>query len=69
MIDVLTSTIENIVAQKNELEGLEDGEIPAQMFYDGYDNRIVCKWGVELLGWTEEKIENPAKITTVLGLR
>lgn len=39
------------------------------MNYDSYEDRIVCKWGVELVGWTEDVIENPAKITALPGLR
>ncbi|KAF7976739.1 hypothetical protein HWV62_5712 [Athelia sp. TMB] len=61
--------LQEAVIKKNELEGFDDGEVPAQMNYDNYESRIVCKWGVELIGWTEETIENPAKITTTLGLR
>lgn len=30
--------------------------------------KIVCKWGVELVGWTDAKIENPAAITSSLAL-
>lgn len=39
------------------------------MNYDSYEDRVVVKWGVEVVGWTEDAIENPAKITTLLGLR
>ncbi|KAF7970978.1 hypothetical protein HWV62_22467 [Athelia sp. TMB] len=69
VIGVLTRTVEEIVTRKNEIEGIEDGDVPAQMNYDNYESKIVCRWGVELIGWTEETVENPAKITTTLGIR
>lgn len=25
---------------------------------------LACKWGVELIGWTEPEIVNPSKLTT-----
>lgn len=37
------------------------------MSYAGHE-MLACKWGVELVGWTESKIENPASITTSIAL-
>ncbi|KAF7964970.1 hypothetical protein HWV62_1296 [Athelia sp. TMB] len=66
---LIVDGLQDIVKKKNELEGVPDGDVPATMNYDSYEDRVVCKWGVELVGWTENMIENPAKLTTLLSLR
>ncbi|KAF7975701.1 hypothetical protein HWV62_8647, partial [Athelia sp. TMB] len=38
-----------------------------QMNYTDHDT-LVCKWGVELVGWTEPAIVNPSKISTAPAL-
>ncbi|KAF7969149.1 hypothetical protein HWV62_28240 [Athelia sp. TMB] len=58
-----------VVERKNTLAGNPDGAVPASMNYERYEDRIICEWGVELLGWTEGEIVNPRLISTTLALR
>jgi len=38
------------------------------MNYTNYDG-LVCKWGTEIVGWTEAEVVNPGHITTMLSLQ
>ncbi|KAF7984186.1 hypothetical protein HWV62_16878 [Athelia sp. TMB] len=60
--------LQEVVQRKNELEGNPDAVFPGAMNYDNYEDRIVCQWGVELVGWTEGSIVNPRLITATLAL-
>ena len=46
------------------------GNVNATMHYPDYEERIVQHYGVELIGWTYEKLVNPSDLSTSLpGLR
>ena len=62
LIDYTTG---EILADKKNIP-LKD--IPAQMSYLHYE-ALVCKWGVELCGWTEEKVVNPGFMQTAGALK
>lgn len=47
--------------------GCSSEEVPTVMQYTNYEV-LVCKLGVELIGWTEPKIDNPGKLMTALSL-
>ena len=42
----------------------------ATMHYADYEEKVVQRYGVELIGWTYEKLVNPSELSTSLpGLR
>jgi hypothetical protein len=46
----------------------EPEDVPTSMNYTAYEG-LVCKWGVEIIGWTEVEIVNPGQISTALSLQ
>lgn len=55
--DILTNT-----------KNISSKDVPTQMSYSQYEV-LVCKWGVELCGWTEDKVANPGLIQTAPALK
>lgn len=48
--------------------GYNENTIPHAMNYVNYNKAIVAEYGVELAGWTHDKLENPGNIKTGLAL-
>ena len=67
---IVASEPDNIVvgAILTEKKNIPAKDIPTQRSWSHY-KALVCKWGVELCGWTEDQVANPGLIQTVPALK
>ena len=67
---VVASEPDDIVvgAIMTEKKNIPAKDIPTQMSWSHY-KVLVCKWGVELCGWTEDQVAHPGLIEAVPALK